>query len=499
MRRRLFTVMLLLLLPTLVAGVASAQDAGVQALPGGSWTTGTQVQNVGTGPATIIMTVYGQTSGQWNLTNTDVAAGSSVNFSAASFGWTDGSMGSAVVESDQPIVATTNETNGIAAGQYQGIDAPNGTLKFPLVKNNYQGSGKSTTFFVQNAGSSPAVISAVYKDVSGATYNWNSGAPVQPSRMVMLNPTDVGFPTDKLGSLTVTAGVPIAGVVNEHHVSDGSILQAARGFAPADAGQVLLIPTIKRQHGNCAASGCRSTGPIIQNVSGGAVNVTISYKGTGINFVQYANNMPNGSSVVFYENAIVCPAGATCGSTGTPLPANTLCSAVVEATGDIVGVVNESYFTVPPGQRQRATATAAFDQVAATIKVAIPQYKVNHDYKNSGIQLQNTDLSNSATFDAVFAMGSGGSVTEYTLHGSINPGQAVTLFKLYSALPPGASWVGAGFPAGWSASSTAAQRLGSVTITSNRAIVAAVTESDEDPDVNARQDIKSYEGFNLAP
>jgi hypothetical protein len=75
----------------------------------------------------------------------------------------------------------------------------------------------------------------------------------------------------------------------------------------------------------------------------------------------------------------------------------------------------------------------------------------------------------------------------------------VTLYKLYAALPAGSAWVGAGFPAGWSTSSTAAERFGSVTITANQPIVAAITEADEDPVLTARQDIKSYEAFNVTP
>jgi len=74
--------------------------ASPQSLPGGGWTTGTQVQNVGTGNATIQMTVYGQTSGEWTLSASDVPPGASVNFLASSFGWSDGSIGSAAVTSD---------------------------------------------------------------------------------------------------------------------------------------------------------------------------------------------------------------------------------------------------------------------------------------------------------------------------------------------------------------------------------------------------------------
>jgi len=477
-------------------GVAWAQGpVGPQDLPGSGWVTGSQVQNVGTGDAVIQMCVYGQTGGEWCLDGTGVPPESSVNFLGTSFGWPDGSIGSAIVSSGQPIVAQTTETNGTAAAQYQGVDQLDTQVSFPLVKNDYKGGGKFTTFFVQNAGSSAAVIYATYTAEDGTQYSWNSGSAVEPGRMVVLNPTDVSFPTDQLGSLLVTSTVSIAGVVNEHHVTEAIYLQATRGFAPADAGTTLLIPTIKRQFGN------RSTGPIIQNASGGPVDIYITYKGTGIDFVQYAQNVPDSASVTFFENAEVCPAGATCGRTGTPLPAGTLASAVVTATGDIVGVVNETFYTIPAGQNQRQTATSAFNQAAATTKIAVPLYKVNHDYKNSGIQLQNTNLATTAHVTATFSLGGSGGVpvTKYVLIGPIDPGQSMTLFKLYAALPPACSWVGPGFPSPWSTSSTSAERFGSVTIVADQPIVAAVTEADDDPTVGDRQDIKSYEAFNLTP
>jgi hypothetical protein len=493
MKRKFFTVGTVLLLAALMASVVVAQGPSIQDLPGGGWITGTQIQNVGGGNATIVMTVYAQASGggDWSKTESSVAPGASVNILADQFGWPGGSIGSAVVSADQPIVAQTTETNGTAAAQYQAIDSPTGQVNFPLVKNNYKGSGKATTFFVQNAGSSASVISAQYKDESGTTYAWNSGSPVEPGRMVVLNPADVSFPTTKLGSLIVTANVPIAGVVNEHHITEGTVLQATRGFAPDEAGTTLLIPTIKRQLGG------RSTGPIIQNASASPANIEITYKGTGINFVQYANNVPAGASVTFYENIEVCPTGATCGHTGTPLPVGTLASAVVTGSQNLVGVVNETYVTIPAGQRQRQTVTSAFNQAAATQALAIPLYKVNHDYKSSGAQVQNTNLTTAATYQATFSLGSGASVTEYVLEGTIPPGSAVTLYKLYAALPSGSSWVGAGFPASWSTSSTSSARFGSVTVTANQPIVAAITEADEDPVSASRQDIKSYEAFNL--
>jgi hypothetical protein len=416
------------------------------------------------------------------LTEPSVAPGASVNFSAASFGWPSGSIGSAVALSDQPIVAQTTETNGTAAAQYQGVDSPDTQVIFPLVKSNYKGSGKSTTFYVQNAGSNPEIIYAEYKDESGTTYNWNSGGAVDPGRMIVLNPSDVSFPQNQLGSLVVTCAVPIAGVVNEHHITDGEILQATRGFAPGDAGTTLLIPTIKRQFGN------RSTGPIIQNASSSPADIKITYKGAGINFVQEAKGVPAGASVTFYENIEVCPTGATCGRNGTPLPVGKLASAVVTGSQDLVGVVNETYVTIPAGQRQRQTVTSAFNQGAATQEVAVPLYKVNHDFKNSGVQLQNTNLVAAANYEATFKLGS--PPATYVLKGTIPAGQAVTLFKLYAALPAGASWQGTAMP-------STLTTFGSVVITADQNTVAAVTEADEDPVKSSRQDIKSYEAFNL--
>jgi hypothetical protein len=492
-KKKLLALLSVPLLLGLAWSAAWAQDGSPQDLPGGGWVTGTQIQNVGNENATIVMTVYDQTSGEWQESAVDVAPGSSANFLAAQFGWPDGSIGSAIVSSNQPIVAQTTETNGTAAAQYQGIGEPDTQVSFPLVKNDYKGSGKYTTFFVQNAGSSSAIIYATYTSEAGTKYPWNSGAAVEAGRMVVLNPTDVSFPSDQLGSLVVTSTVPIAGVVNEHGTTDTSILQATRGLAPDDAGTTLLIPTIKRQFGN------RSTGPIIQNVSGGSADIYITYKGTGINFVQYAQNVPDGASVTFYENTEVCPSGATCGQTGTPLAVGTLASAVVTGTAEIVGVVNETFYTIPAGQRQRQTVTSAFNQAQATTEIGVPLYKVNHDYKNSGIQLQNTNLASTANFTATFSLGSGASVTQYTLVGSINPGEYVTLFKLYASLPAGASWVGSGFPAAWSTSSTSTERFGSVTVVADQPIVAAVTEADDDPVANSRQDIKSYEAFSLTP
>jgi hypothetical protein len=482
------------MLSMLVSIALAEEPITPQDLPGSGWVTGTQVQNIGTGSANIIMTIYGQTSGEWSIERTGVAPGASENFLATSFGWPEGSIGSAIVSANQPIVAQTTETNGTAAAQYQGISDPATTVNFPLVKNDYKGSGKYTTFFVQNAGSTAAVIYAIYRTESGAELHWNSGSAVEPGRMVVLNPTDVNFPTNELGSLVVTSTVPIAGVVNEHHIIEETILQATRGFAPADAGTTLLIPTIKRQFGY------RSTGPIIQNTSNSSVDIYITYKGTGIDFVQYALNVPPSASVTFFENIEVCPAGATCGRTGTPLPVGTLASAVVTATGNIVGIVNETFYTIPPGQRQRQTVTSAFNQAAATNKIAVPLYKVNHDHKNTGVQVQNANLNQTAHFTATFTLGNTAvGITTYTLEGTIEPGKYVTLFKLYAQLPPGASWIGQGFPSGWSTSSTSATRFGSVVITANQPIVAAVTEADDDPVLDYRQDIKSYEAFNLTP
>ena len=89
-----------------------------------------------------------------------------------------------------------------------------------MAKNNR--FGKSTAFYIQNAGSSAASVTAVFKMDTGGTYT-HTVASVSPNKMVLINPADAGVPStggaggrNNIGGLTVSSAQPLAGTVFEY-------------------------------------------------------------------------------------------------------------------------------------------------------------------------------------------------------------------------------------------------------------------------------------------
>lgn len=180
-------------LSLLVTGLASAQGS----LPGGGWWSGEQVQNVGLSAASINITAYDSNSSATYQETKSVDPGKAYTFTPFFDFATmpDGFIGSAIVSSDQPIKAIVNVTNlpvgsfgvtgGRAAAQYQGVDgsATGTTLFFPIAKGDYYDN--TTTFYVQNAGSSAATATANFLMRTGATYNYTTPS-IGPGQMAVL-------------------------------------------------------------------------------------------------------------------------------------------------------------------------------------------------------------------------------------------------------------------------------------------------------------------------
>jgi hypothetical protein len=482
MFKKRFTSAILVITLLLITGVVFAQGPiGIQTLPGGGWTTGQQIQNVGTGPADIVATAYGRTSGEYPATGVTgglmgVPSGDSRNI--LDFHWSGAPTsfeGSAVVSSNERIVAIVNVTNGTAAGQHQGVGSPDTEVGFPLFKNEF--GPKSTTFYIQNAGSTPAVMYATFTADSGTKYTWNSTSAIQPNRMVVLNPADASVPTGVKGGLVVTSTVPIAGVVLEHGTTDTTLLQATKGFSPAEYGTTLVAPLIKRQFGN------RSTGLQVQNVSNSNVDVYVTYvhgplSGASGTARQRKLNVAPGASYTFYE-ALIGESG------GDTLPVGTLASATITATGNIAAIVNETFITVPAsGQKQTTYHAVAASE--ATTRVGVPLAKEFHGGttgKTTGIQVMNVGTANATNVDLAYSFGG----TTYTIQNqTIAAGGSETYFKV-SASVPASEWAGGNV--------LPTNQFGGVVITSDQPIVVIVQEAD----LSGAQDNKNYEGFNLTP
>ncbi len=498
MNKRVFSLVALLTLIVTSMVMAAPQD-----LPGGGWWSGEQVQNVGDAAGTVSVTAYDASSSATFDADASLGAGASKTFLPSDFAnMADGFQGSAIISSDQDIRAIVNVTNryigelgvqgGLAAGQYQGMVNTATTISFPLVKNNFY--AKFTTFYVQNAGNEAATFSAVYKMGDGNEYTY-SVADIGPGQMAVLNPADAtgtggaampsGNTADAVGSLTVTSSQPLAGVVMEHGTEEPAlIVQSTRGFTPQDGDTKAYAPIIKSNFFN------RFTGLQVQNISSSPISITVTYagSGTGCSGTDSASNVAAGASHTFVH----LPAQ-------TNLADGCLASAVVEASGEVVAIVNESYTpnAVSGGQRQESTTYAAIPSNAATPKISVPLYKENSYNKGTGIQVQNVGTS-AADVVLTFSNDVG---TFTSVAQSIEPNASMTFVDVRNK--PASFWDGTAMTPDLlecgSGGGCGTKGVFGVTITANQPIVAIANESTY-PFVNPaiQQDKNNYEGFNLS-
>lgn len=487
MKKTTLTLFFLAALLVLVGAALAQSD-----LPGSGWWSGEQVQNVGDVSANVAITAYDSDSTDTFSENVSLGAGAAYTFTPfnAFEDMPDGFKGSAVVSADQPIKAIVNVTNqlvqdlGVAGGravaQYQGTGGENttDTLFFPLAKGNYY--GKTTSFYVQNAGGSAVNVVATFTMRNGDVHTVNLNG-IEPNRMKVFNVLDAATfdaadPVNdaKVGSLEVTGGTNLAGVVMEHqHAADPAItLNGTRGMVAADFAAVAYAPVIKNNWYG------RFTGLQVQNVSGGAINVTVTYKGTGGDcngqtITDTANNVADGTARTFVH----LPGQ-------TSLPENCLASATVTATGNFVAIVNEEQ--VSGGAPAGITYYALND---SSMTVSAPLFKDVFYGATSGLQVQNVGPAATTNWSATFVCttqtgGAFTAVSDDAKTGQIAPGAAYLFFT-----PSGDDVFvsGSGF--------TSSQANCAVTIEADQPIVAIVNEMAY-PSVGTLDD-NNYEGFNL--
>jgi hypothetical protein len=479
MSKKVITISALMLILLTAVSLVAAQAQ----LPGSGWKSGQQIQNVGSSSASIVFQAYNQTGTATNCGSKNAAPGASVNF------LTDvdcpvpaGFVGSAVVSADQAIAAIVNVNNrgtGAAAGQYRGTDGADvaTTIAFPLVKNNF--AGRTTTFYVQNASTSPNNIQATFQ-VGGSTYNRNF-TNVPANAMVVVSPADAGVPANGVGSLTVTGSQPLAGTSLEHEASAAVAqnLQASKAFTPSDYDQTAYCPLVRNAH----TANDQTTGIQAQNVSGGAQTIEVEYSySVGGGPLQTKTvtspSLANGASFTFFgkDAQYGIPAGALGSAT------------VTGSSGNIAVVVNDRGFnTTNPN---RVTTYACFPSSGATNNVVLPLYKEYFGGNTTGIQIQNVGNAG-ATVTVTYAP-TGGSTVSFSHSTPIPAGASATFFGVSNLTSP----AGISNPGGGAAGLF--NTFGGVSITSNQPIVAIGNESMSSAPGQAAsgQDTKNYEGFN---
>jgi hypothetical protein len=483
------------ILMILALAAATVAYADTSTIPGSGWWSGEMIQNVGGDTANVILTAYG--GGSTYTAQAQLSPDAAKNFIPSDFvGMPDGFEGAAVVSSDQPIKAIVNVTNrqgggfgvagGEAAAQYQGIDgsAVSTTLYFPMAKNDR--FGKTTSYYIQNAGSEAATATATFRMDDGNSYNFTTPS-IPSNQMVVVTPADAGVPTSNtnranIGSMTVTSAQPLAGVVMEYvtNQSPAKLLQATRGFTANDFDTTLFAPTIKQNRFN------RFTGIQVQNVeTSAAIDVTVTLVGSrgacaGQTYVRSVTGLAAGQSKTFNQIA---------GQDGAMID-DCAASAAITANGNVVAVVSESFTqdAVNAGTAQASTTYSAFSNGSTSQTVSVPMYKENRFDKYTGLVIQNVG-SVQATNVVVSFIGSAGTAsgnTYTTVAQTISAGGSIELSRISEK---GSALWGSGTVA------PSASTFG-VKITADQNVVAIANEA-VFPTATLAQDKNNYEGFNL--
>jgi len=439
-------------------------------LPGSGWKSGQQIQNVGGANAKVVLTAYKDDGTAADCGEKTIQPGASETFLTDSDCAVDaGFIGSAVASADQAIAAIVNVNNrgtGAAAGQYQGTDGADvaNTISFPLVKNNH--SGRTTTFYVQNASTSTNNMTATF-NVNGTKYTKTFNS-VPANAMRIFAPSDAGVPAGQgnVGSLEVVGTQPLAGSSLEHETSAavGQNLQASKAFTAADGSNTVYCPLYRNAH----TKKSQTTGAQVQNVSASQVTVNFTVNAGGTTYGPYTRNIAPGASETFYAPDLTSPS----------IPAGTVGSAVIESTGEIVAVVNDSG---TEGALQRKTTYACFGAGSQTVNV--PLAKEFAGGNTTGVQVQNVGTGNTKV-TLEYKATNGASITIRS-NAAIAPGSSITAYGVSS---PSSEWQVL------SSSGSMVGTVNGVVATADEDIVVIANESSAAPNPSG-QDTKNYEGF----
>jgi len=488
------------------------------ALPGSGWWSGEQIQNVGSDVANITVTAYDPTGAVVGTKLDTVDPGASKTYNPIDLALPDNFQGSAIVTASQDIRAIVNVTNryvaslglgdpntpSSGAAQYQGMNIPATTVNFPLVKNNHY--GKTTSFYIQNAGTAATTVTATFilwkpSTSANVTYTWTGPTtPLAAGAMVVIVPDMARDGSNQppesgnsvVGSLTVTSTEALAGVCLEHKTAEtnATVLQATRAFTSNDYDTVVYIPTNKYKYYG------RFTGVQVQNVSGGNIDVTINYAAQ----VNAGTGCPGGA---FSDTKNTLGDNASWTFPSTVLPAGCFASAKINATGNVVVVINESYtadyLAANPTVYQQSTSYGALPSHLGTTIVSLPLYKENSYAKGTGISLQNISSTDAVNVIVTFKGPTG---TYISMPQTIPANTAIILSdvrKKAAAFWNGTPMTDAAL-GGCLINTTGCGANGvfGVIITADQNIVAIANESTypfTTPLI--KQDKNNYEGFNL--
>ena len=464
-----------------VSPMAAAAPLAALSLPGSGWWSGFQVVNIGTGDATVQVTLYdSKSSATYQSVSKTIIKNQSYTFATITASdWQttipSGFIGSGVINSTQPILAVSNiqnnqsPTNGIAAASFSAIPAAktSSTFLFPVAKAGFGSTNKTTSFFIQNTSGSAADISVVFHITSngGGTYN-HTYSSVGAYQLQVVEPADAGVPAASLGSATISSNAQLAGMYIEHEtgVTTATTASATSGFNTATDGDTTIYIPLYLQNVNNTYSGIQ-----VMNTS-----TTDSSTFTATFYPADGSGPYPGTSGA----TPIAPQGSFTFFNVSGWPATTG-AVVIQSSGSavpIIAIVNETLYSVSSN-----AVYSAFANKNLTHCAYAPLWKTDWSgattFQQTMLVVQNAS-GTPATVHAVFTMTSGGT-------GTFTPADRTVAAYNETSYGPAAF-------AGGPPSTTPA--VGSVTICADQNI--AVMAQENTLAGHPVRDLLEYEAFN---
>ncbi len=393
----------------LVLAFAAVPGAGAQ--QGIVWSTGIQVQNLGTGTANITLTFYNSALGNSaGSTNDTIAAGGSktyfpVPLVAAGFN------GSAVISSDQPVAAIMNllGNSGAYAGSATGLTAGSTSVSLPLIMR--ANSGFDTWLNVQNAGNVDTTVTISYKPGSVGSATTETALIKAGAAHTFDQQNNANLGAKFIGSATVTTNnsQPIVAVVNQVGKGTSKTLLTYDGFGPGSTS--VTLPLVMANNSGFF------TGIGVQNVGNASTTVTIDYgpnTAGAFNPVNETVTLAAGASFASIQAAGQWGANKYIGS------------AKITSTGQpLVAVLNQLRGTgVSVG-----TAYEGFNPSNLTNKVSAPLLMSHNGGYITAMQVANPGAT-AITINVAYSPNTAGAFQPTNISGlAIAAGSSVTIFQ----------------------------------------------------------------------
>lgn len=256
------------------------------------------VQNVGTGPATVVVTFYDEAGNA--ITPNPLNGGKSNPFTlnpGESFevylpgipGLANGRY-SVVISSDQPVVAIANLIGQNTAGtvfyngSYSGASAGATTMYLPAIVRAYY--GWNSLISIQNVGAAPTDITVTYTcGASTYTHTKTGLAPGASVHFDLETSPPPGMPTGCNGSAVVTSSSQPIVVVDNQTAAGLGYTQSYNGFATGAT--TIYVPALYNNYYTWSSS------LNIRKIGSGSTTVTVTYSDGGISTCNLTDAQPS--------------------------------------------------------------------------------------------------------------------------------------------------------------------------------------------------------------